>query len=97
MGRWLNTLVLTVGGDLQRIDTTWEFGPDGDCNRSVVTLSIQSDRRWFSDRDCRYSVRDNQLIVRYDDATADVTFSFSFPGFSPDLLLIDDFAFDRVL
>ncbi len=96
MGRWLNTLILTVGGDLQRIDTTWEFQSNGECNRSVETLSIQSDRRWFSDRDCVYSVRDNQLTVRYDDAVDDVIFTFAFPDFSPDLLVIDEFAFDRI-
>ena len=97
VGHWLNTLILQVGGDYQRIETTWVFGNDGSCSRTVESFSILEDRLRFSRRICTYQANARMLTVLYSDAQENVYFDFHFPEFSRDALVIDQFRFRRVL
>ena len=96
VGRWLNTLIVELSGDFQRIETTWVFGGDGTCSRTVETFSVLEDRLRFSRRSCTYQANTRQLAVLYSDAQENVHFDFSFPEFSRDLLVIDQFRFRRI-
>ncbi len=96
VGQWLNTLILELSGDFQRIETTWVFGGDGNCSRTVETFSVLEDRLRFSRRSCTYQANTRQLAILYSDAQETVHFDFSFPQFSRDLLLIDQFRFHRI-
>jgi hypothetical protein len=96
VGEWLNTLILQLNGDFQRIETTWVFGRDGNCSRTVETFSVLEDRLRISRRSCTYQANTHQLAVLYSDAQENVHFDFSFPEFSRDLLLIDQFLFRRI-
>ncbi len=96
VGQWLNTLILELSGDFQRIETTWVFASDGTCSRTVETFSVLEDRLRFSRRTCTYQANTRRLAVLYSDAQENVHFDFSFPEFSRDLLVIDQFRFRRI-
>lgn len=96
VGRWLNTLILQVGGDYQRIETTWVFDNDHSCSRTVETFSVLEDRLRFSRRTCTYQANTPQLAVLYSDAQDNVYFDFHFPEFSRDAVVIDQFRFRRI-
>ncbi len=97
VGRWLNTLVIQLTGDYQRIETTWVFDRHGRCSRTVDTYSVLEDRLFHSLRDCSYRVVNNEISVLYDDAQDRVEYDFRFLGFSRDRLELDGFEFRRVL
>ena len=97
VGRWLNTLVVQVAGDYQRIETIWVFDQHGRCSRIVDTYSVLEDRLFHSLRDCSYRVVNAKISVLYDDAQDRVEFDFRFLGFSRDRLELDGFEFRRVL
>ncbi len=96
VGEWLNTLIVELNGDFQRIETTWVFSSDGNCSRTVETFSVLEDRLRISRRSCTYQADTHQLAVLYSDAQENVHFDFSFPEFSRDLLLIGQFRFRRI-
>ena len=96
VGQWLNTLILQVGGDYKRIETTWVFGNDDSCSRTAETFSILEDRLHFSRRGCTYLANSRQLAVLYSDAQDNVYFDFHFPEFSRAFLVIDQFRFRRI-
>ena len=96
VGQWLNTLILELSGDFQRIETTWVFGSDDTCSRTVETFSVLEDRLRFSRRSCTYQASTRRLAILYSDAQENVHFDFSFPEFSRDLLVIEQFRFRRI-
>jgi hypothetical protein len=96
VGQWLNTLIVQVGGDFQRIETTWIFGNDDSCSRTVETFSILEDRLRFSRRNCTYLTNTRELAILYSDAQQTIYFDFNFPEFSRDAVVIDQFRFRRI-
>jgi len=96
VGQWRNTIILEIGGDYQRIETTWVFGNDDSCSRTVETFSVREDLLRFSRRSCTYLANAGQLAILYSDAQESVYFDFSFPGFSRDFVVIDRFRFRRI-
>ena len=96
VGQWLNTLILELSGDFQRIETTWIFGDDDTCSRTVETFSVLEDRLRFSRRSCTYRTNARQLAILYSDAQETVFFDFFFPEFSRDFVVIDRFRFRRI-
>ncbi len=96
VGQWLNILILQVGGDYQRIETTWIFGNDESCSRTVETFSILEDRLHFSRRSCTYLTNTRELAILYSDAQQTIYFDFHFPEFSRDAVVIDQFRFRRI-
>jgi hypothetical protein len=96
VGQWLNTIILEVSGDYQRIETTWVFGNDDRCSRTVETFSVLEDLLRFSRRSCTYLANAGRLAILYSDAQENVYFDFSFPEFSRDFVVIDQFRFRRI-
>ncbi len=96
IGQWRNSLLILVGADVQRIETTWKFDPDARCSRTVETFSVLEDRIRFSVRDCSYQAGVREIAVLYDDAQQPVMFDYSFPEFTEDRLVIGQFEFLRL-
>lgn len=96
VGRWLNTLIIQLTGDYQRIETTWVFDRRGRCSRTVETYSVLEDRLFYSLRDCSYHVTSTEISVLYDDAQDRVEYDFRFVDFSRDRVELDGFEFRRL-
>lgn len=96
VGLWRNILIVQVAGDFQRTETTWAFDIDLTCSRTVETFSVQQDRLFFNRRDCTYLVNPPRLAVWYAEAEEQVFFDFRFPESTRDVVVIDQFRFDRI-
>ena len=95
-GRWQNTLLLQLVGDIQTITTTWSFDAAGGCSKTVVTLSAVEGLPRASVRPCGYAVRGDDVAVRFAGDTGETSFPYSFEGFSPNRLSLGGFTFDRI-
>jgi len=96
VGRWLNTLIIQLTGDYQRIETTWVFDRHGNCSRTVETFSVLEDRLFLSLRDCSYHLTSTEISVLYDDAQDRVEYDFRFVDFSRDRVELNGFEFHRL-
>jgi hypothetical protein len=96
VGRWLNTLIIQLTGDYQRIETTWVFDRHGQCSRTVETFSVLEDRLFHTLRDCSYHLTSTEISVLYDDAQDRVEYDFRFVDFSRDRVELNGFEFRRL-
>jgi len=96
VGQWRNTLLIQVGADVQRTETTWTFDPDARCSRAVETFSVLEGLLRSSVRRCSYLVGAREIQVLYDDAEEAVSFAYAFPNHTQDRVLIGQFEFLRL-
>ena len=94
VGTWEATFIIQTIGDIQTTTTTWRFGGDGSCRRTVRTLSAVEGIPRTDDRTCRFRVGNFQLTVTFTDGGA-ATFSFEFAGGSRDRLLLGGIEYQR--
>lgn len=96
VGRWENTLILEFVGDIQTVTTTWAFESTGRCAKNVRSFSVVEGFPRTTLRLCAFQVAGDRISITFDDTGGTVAFRFSFPGFSPDRLMLDDIEFQRV-
>jgi hypothetical protein len=87
--------MLQTVGDLMTVTTTWEFGPDGSCRRTVRSFSVIEGVPRTTIRGCRFAVLNASLAITFDDGGS-TSFSFGFAAQSPSRLLLGDLEFARV-
>lgn len=83
---------------VQRVTTTWHFGAEGECSRTIVTV-VQSDSILTTiGRTCRWVFDgSNNLVVTFDgDARFPETQIHLFVDAEPGILVLDDVVFRQV-
>jgi hypothetical protein len=96
VGRWENTLILQLSDDIETVTTTWTFDATGSCAKQVRSFSVVEGFPRTSLTLCRFDTSSGQITITFNDTGGVVAFHFSFPGFSPDRLLLDDIEFQRL-
>ncbi len=96
VGRWENTLILQLTGDIETITTTWTFDNAGRCAKEVRSFSVVEGFPRTTLRLCSFQVANTDIGITFDDTGGTVSFRFTFPGFSPDRLQLDAIEFQRV-
>jgi hypothetical protein len=95
VGAWKTVVVIQVPGDLQTWTTTWRFESDGTCRQTVVSESLAEGFPRTTERTCTYTISGSSIIIAYIGG-GELTFEFSFAGFSPDRLILDGFEYERI-
>jgi hypothetical protein len=95
VGAWQTVVVIQVPGDLQTWTTTWRFESDGTCRQTVVSESLAEGFPRTTERTCTYTISGSSIIIAYLGG-GELTFEFSFAGFSPDRLILDGFEYQRI-
>jgi hypothetical protein len=96
VGRWQNTLILQLIGDIQTVVTTWQFNADQTCIKTVETNSAMAGFGVIDSLPCRFVVGNFVLNVTFEGQTVVRTFGFDFPGFSTSQLLLGDIEYERI-
>lgn len=87
-GRWENVLVVQTVGDVLTITTTWTFGTDRSCNRSVRTFSLAFGFARTAQESCHFQVVNFALDVTFAGAAGPLRYPYSFVAFSPTRLAL---------
>jgi len=95
VGGWQNVAVIDVPGDVQTWTTTWRFDAEGTCRQTVVIESLAEGFPRTTDRTCTYTISGSTIAISFTGG-GDLTFDFSFAGFSPDVLVLDGFDYQRI-
>jgi len=95
VGGWQAVEVIQVPGDVQTWTTTWRFDAEGTCRQTVVVESLAQGFPTTTDRACTYTISGSSITISYTGG-GDLTFDFSFAGFSPDALVLDGFNYQRI-
>lgn len=95
IGGWQTIVVIQVPGDLQTWTTTWRFDNDGSCHQTVVSESLGEGFPRTTERTCTFTISGSSIIISYIGG-GELTFEFSFAGFSPDRLILDGFEYQRI-
>ena len=95
VGSWQSVILIEVPGDEQTWTTTWRFDAEGTCRQTVVVESLAEGFPRTTDRPCTYTISGSAITISYTGA-GELTFDFSFAGFSPDVLVLDDFEYQRI-
>jgi hypothetical protein len=95
VGAWRTVVIVEVPGDIQTWVTTWRFDSDGTCRQTVVTESLAEGFPRTTNRTCTYTIAVSAITITYTGG-GELTFEFSFAGFSPDRLVLDGFEYQRV-
>ena len=95
VGGWQNTVLIEVPGDMQTWTTTWRFDAEGTCRQTVVVESLAEGFPRTTDRTCTFTISGSKITISYTGG-GDLTFDFSFAGFSPDMLVLDGFSYQRI-
>jgi hypothetical protein len=95
VGEWRTVLIVQVPGDFQTWTTTWRFDSAGSCRQTVVTESLAEGFPRTTIRTCTYTISVSDVTITYAGG-GELTFEFSFAGFSPDRLVLDGFEYQRV-
>jgi hypothetical protein len=95
VGGWRNVVVIQVPGDIQTWTTTWRFDSEGTCRQTIVTESLAEGFPRTTERTCTYAISGANITISYTGG-GELTFEFSFAGFSPDRLVLDDFEYQRI-
>jgi hypothetical protein len=95
VGGWQSVVVIEVPGDVQTWTTTWRFDAEGTCRQTVVVESLAEGFPRTTDRSCTYTISGSSITISYTGG-GDLTFDFSFAGFSPDVLVLDGFEYQRI-
>jgi hypothetical protein len=89
-------LVFDLGDDVQRHTTTWTFGADGSCQRTVEIYSVLEDRTLRSTVGCTFQSSSGEVAVIYEGNSSPATFRWELEGFSRNRLILDGITYDRV-
>ena len=95
VGQWRTVVIVQVPGDVQTWTTTWRFDGGGTCLQTVVTESLAEGFPRTTERACTYTISGFDITITYAGG-GELTFEFSFAGFSPDRLVLDGFEYQRV-
>jgi hypothetical protein len=95
VGGWRTVVVIQVPGDVQTWTTTWRFDAEGTCRQTVVVESLAEGFPRTDNRTCTYTISGSAITISYTGG-GDLTFDFSFAGFSPDVLVLDGFQYQRI-
>ena len=95
VGGWQTVIVIQVPGDVQTWTTTWRFDAEGTCRQTVVVESLAEGFPRTTERSCTYTISGSSITISYTGA-GDLTFDFSFAGFSPDVLVLDGYEYQRI-
>jgi hypothetical protein len=95
VGTWQTVVVIQVPGDLQTWTTTWRFESDGNCRQTVVSESLAEGFPRTTERTCTFAITGSSIVIGYVGG-GELTFEFSFAGFSPDRLVLDGFEYQRI-
>jgi hypothetical protein len=95
VGGWQAVIVIEVPGDVQTWTTTWRFDTEGTCRETVIVESLAEGFPRTTDRTCTYTISGSSITISYTGG-GDVTSDFSFAGFSPDVLVLDGFEYQRI-
>ncbi len=95
VGGWQNVVLIEVPGDVQTWTTTWRFDAEGTCRQTVVVESLAEGFPRTTDRTCTFTISGSKITISYTGG-GDLTFDFSFAGFSPDMLVLDGFSYQRI-
>ena len=95
VGAWQTVVVIQVPGDLQTWTTTWRFDAEGTCRQTVVVESLAEGFPRTTERNCTFTIAGSAITISYVGG-GDLTFDFSFAGFSPDRLVLDGFEYQRL-
>ena len=96
VGSWQNVWLIRMENDAQTITTTWQFGSDHTCRRTVDTFSVLLDGSLVTTTDCTWTADGFSVTVTYVGHTKGVTFSVALSNFSPDRLILNGILFDRI-
>jgi hypothetical protein len=96
VGGWQAVVVIQVPGDLQTWTTTWRFDVAGTCRQTVVTESLAEGFPRTTERACTYTTSGSSITIAYTGG-GELTFEFSFAGFSTDRLVLDGFEYQRIV
>jgi hypothetical protein len=96
VGSWRNVTLFQTSGDFQTVTTTWTFAADGDCSRTVSTLSALEGIPLTETRACRFSLGNFQLLIIFEGATAAVPLDFRFAGVSATRLILAGLEFQKI-
>lgn len=84
-----------AGDDIVTQTTTWQFAEEGFCRRTISSFSANEGVVRTETRDCSFAVANGQITITLS-ASAPATYRYSFAGFSPDRLVLDDLEYRRV-
>ena len=95
-GRWRNTIIIELVGDIQTTTTTWQFGADGGCSKTTEIRSVIEGGPFTETRSCRFNAAGTTLSVTFAGSSDPLLIAFGFAANSADRLLLDGFEFARV-
>lgn len=92
VGSWRRTVVFQTSDDLITSETTWIFGSDARCERTVTQSSARTGLSDTTRRFCSYALGAGTVTIRFDDG-GEVSFTVRVSG---DRLSLDGVEFVRV-
>lgn len=95
-GRWENVLLLQTVGDILNITTTWSFGTDRSCSRTVRTFSLVEGFARTTRESCRFQVVNFALDVTFTGTMGPVRYPYSFVAFSPTRLQLGGVEYQKL-
>ncbi len=96
VGQWKNIWVVVLTTDVQTWTTVWTFGADGTCHLEKTFRSIAFVTPETTDRDCRFGIEQNDLVITYDDNGTIQRLPFSFAASSRDRLVLEGLEYERL-
>lgn len=95
IGEWQAVTLIGADSDVVSTTTLWRFNGDGSCRKTVTTVSAAEGIPRVSAADCTFTAGPASVTVSFA-GQAPATFTVLLTGVTPDQMVLDGLAYQRV-